>query len=810
MPVCLDTRLQGTLMPCGHRLPRRMQGWLVDRDMGAGGRGEVVVAGVRDQEALSDRLIDPESQEKARVVVRHSLPVLWIMPLTDNPGRGNLTASVLPAVQLALDDLSRQQTPLRNYEINFHVIDSECNIAKGLKAYFDAICFGPKYLMIFGGVCPSVTSVIAESLQGWNLVQLSFAATTPVLDDEKKYPNFFRMVTSDNTVNQAVVKILQNYKWRRVGTLTQDVQRISEIRRDLTKQLSKADVMVAVTESLSTDPCINVKKLKDMDVTIIIGLFDENSASKVFCCAYSLNMFGGRYQWILPGGYQGSWWEEADSSNCASNNLLTAMEGYITVDFTHLSNRQIKGISGRTPEEYDETYNRELLQRGLVASKFHGFAYDGVWVMVKALTRVIESVRHRERYDIHRNFTVSSKEIGQMVLDSMKEICFEGVTGQVMFRNGERMGTIKLSQFQEGREVKIGQYNAEAEELELNHLIKFQGMQPPKDRAHSQRWDVSVPLYIILLSTTGLAMLMALFFLFFHIKHHNHWVMKKSSPSMNYLIILGTMLACTSVFLCGLDGSLVTDKVFVLLCPIRTYILSVGYTTTFGALFAKTWRVWTIVKYKEIIEKIIKDDQLWIIVGGMLLIDLCLLTCWQMVDPLRRTVEEFSQELVKIRDNPNQVDPTNWLQCDLNKEDSETSSSSSSLNRGRSLESLRTENQHLRRRITEIGDQLEDVAMQVLEEELSPPSPQGHEVRLRAQVCSEDVPRMNRELFDDINSPEHIQRRRSVQLPILHHAYMPAIGGMSASCSSLLRSPDVPSAQQRHMPPSHRVMVTGL
>ncbi|XP_038838338.1 gamma-aminobutyric acid type B receptor subunit 2-like [Salvelinus namaycush] len=671
------------------------------------------------------------------------------------------------------------------------------------------------------------------------------------------------MVTSDNTVNQAVVKILQNYRWRRVGMLTQDVQRISE--------------------------------------------------------AYSLNMFGGRYQWILPGGYQGSWWEEANSSHCASNNLLTAMEGYITVDFTHLSNRQIKGISGRTPQEYDETYNRELLQRGLVASKFHGFAYDGVWVMVKALTRVIESVRHRERYDIHRNFTVSYKEIGQMVLDSMKEICFEGVTGQVLFRNGKRMGTIKLSQFQEDREVKIGQYNAEELEL-INHLIKFQGMEPPKDRTQSQRWDVSVPLYIILLSTTGLAMLMALSFLFFHIKHHNHWVMKKSSPSMNYLIILGTVLACTSVFLYGLDGSLVTDKVFVTLCPIRTWILSVGYTTTFGTLFAKTWRVWTIVKNKEIIEKINKDD-LWIIVGGMLLIDLCLLTYWQMVDPLRRTVEEFSLEtdpggedvntrhfldhcestnmtkwlaivygykgllmflgcflalrtrhahihllddskytrlsmyhvtimsiigasgcfltqynpnvqlfmalvviscctctlclvflpkLVKIRDNPNQVDPTSWLQCDLNKEDSETSSSSSSLNQCRSLESLRTENQQLRRRITEIGDQLEDVAMQVLEEELSPPSRQGHEVTLRAQVCSEDVPRMNRELFDDINSPEHVQRRLSVQLPILHHAYMPAVGGMTASCSSLLRSPDVPSAQQRQMPPSHRVMVTGL
>ncbi|CAL8362426.1 unnamed protein product [Arctogadus glacialis] len=47
-----------------------------------------------------------------------------------------------------------------------------CDNAKGLRAFFDAICYGPKHLMIFGGVCPSVTSIIAESLEGWNLVQL--------------------------------------------------------------------------------------------------------------------------------------------------------------------------------------------------------------------------------------------------------------------------------------------------------------------------------------------------------------------------------------------------------------------------------------------------------------------------------------------------------------------------------------------------------------------------------------------------------------------------------------------------------------
>lgn len=60
--------------------------------------------------------------------------------------------------------------------------------------------------------------------------QLSFAATTPELADKKKYPYFFRTVPSDNAVNPAILKLLKHYHWKRVGTLTQDVQRFSEVR----------------------------------------------------------------------------------------------------------------------------------------------------------------------------------------------------------------------------------------------------------------------------------------------------------------------------------------------------------------------------------------------------------------------------------------------------------------------------------------------------------------------------------------------------------------------------------------------------
>ncbi|XP_063042041.1 gamma-aminobutyric acid type B receptor subunit 2 [Engraulis encrasicolus] len=909
------------------------------------------------QPALSKVCHDPSRQGQDNsnwyMGKTKDLPIMVLMPMNESALMSGISQGIEPAVELAIEHIRES----RQYSFSLvpKIYDTECDNAKGLRAFFDAICYGPKHLMIFGGVCPSVTSIIAESLEGWNLVQLSFAATTPVLADKKKYPNFFRTVPSDNAVNPAVVKFLRSYNWSRVGTLTQDVQRFSEVRNDLTNELDKADIQIADTESFTNDPCINVKKLKDNDVRIIIGQFDENLASKVFCCAYNLNMYGSKYQWIIPGWYQGNWWEQANSTNCTTKKLLTAMEGYISVDFEPLSARLTKGISGRTPQEYEREYQREREQKGVEPSKFHGFAYDGIWVIAKTLTRVMEMLRHRQRHE--HNFTVDDREVGHLMLDVMNETNFFGVTGQVMFRNGERMGTIKFNQFQEGQEVKVGEYNAIADSLELiNDSIRFQGVEPPKDRTfvRLQRWHINVPLYSILSVITCLGISMAGAFLFFNIKNRNHRLIKMSSPYMNNLIILGGMLSYTSIFLFGLDGSFVSDKVFETLCTVRTWILIVGYTTAFGAMFAKTWRVHAIFKNVKMKKKIIKDQKLMFIVGGMLLIDLCILVCWQIVDPLKRTVEEYSLEpdpqgrdiairpflehcenthmtiwlgivyaykgllmlfgcflawetrnvsipalndskyigmsvynvgimciigaavsfltrdqpnvqfcivalviifcstitlclvfvpkFITMRTNPDAATQNRRLKFTQNqkKEDSKTSTSVTSVNQANTsrLDGLQTDNHRLRMRITELDKELEEVTMQLQDTPEKTPyikqnshyqdlnnilsisnftdAKDGEKALLKnhleqkpqAQWGSMDPSRISRGPLEDINSPEHVQRRLSLQLPILHHAYLPSIGGVDASCSP--NASPGSSPRHRHMPPSYRVMVSGL
>lgn len=101
------------------------------------------------------------SLQKEGMCLIFSLPYIWI----------NLviwSSLILPPVSL-----STSFPPLTPFPPKLSLcLCLQCDNAKGLRAFFDAICYGPKHLMIFGGVCPSVTSIIAESLEGWNLVQV--------------------------------------------------------------------------------------------------------------------------------------------------------------------------------------------------------------------------------------------------------------------------------------------------------------------------------------------------------------------------------------------------------------------------------------------------------------------------------------------------------------------------------------------------------------------------------------------------------------------------------------------------------------
>ncbi|XP_019219736.1 gamma-aminobutyric acid type B receptor subunit 2 isoform X3 [Oreochromis niloticus] len=825
---------------------------------------------------------------------RHPLPVLWLMPVGSGSGGENLTAGVAPAVRLALQDLKKQPPPLGNYEIQLQLLDSQCDPAKALKALFDAVWAGPQYLLLFGGVCPPVTALIARALPALGLVQVSFAASAPGLSNRKLYRNLFSMVPSDRVLNQAAVKLLQRYKWTRVGVVTQEGPRLSEMKKDLIRQLLKAGVHVAVTESLSGDVCGRLKKLKDEDVRIIIAQLEDEAVSEVFCCAYRLNLFGARYQWIIAGGGAAGWRLGWKFSGCTANSLLVAADGSIRLQVRELGNANTPGVSGRTPQDYQDSYLRQLIQERSEVSSLYSFAYDAVWVIARALSQATEAAKQREKY---RNVTVSEEEVARMLLEAVRSTRFEGVTGPVFFRNGERMTSIELVQFQVSSGVLVGEFNTSTQQLRLiHHLLRFKGPGPAKDQPAVllQHRHISLLLYIVISSAAGVTVIIALILLFFVIINHKHRRLGSGGASQDELLLLGVLLSSSSVLFSGLDEASLSDWMFGVLCSVRLWTLAVGHTVGFAALFTKTWRVYSVFS----INQKSRAPPAGCVIFWLFLVDTLVLTSWQILDPLRwvmlqhDTEGDAADEDVIIRPYSEHCSSVNmelWLTvvygykapllllgCFLalniwTAEVSELAGSGKHLalstfaltafsvsgvsgslltshdppvqfcvssililccnvfllsgwfapkivfvcwSGGGSLQQASglqgDAAQEDEDQLSRLNQQLKsesaqlDVEIEIFRMELSETSAMFQHlmrdqhaagigsVTHEAQICTENRnSESEASTLKDINSPEHMRRRLSVQLPILHHSYLPMIGGVSSSSSSLFSSQEV-------------------
>lgn len=155
---------------------------------------------------------------------------------------------------------------------------------------------------------------------------------------------------------------------------------------------------------------------------------------------------------------------------------------------------------------------------------------------------------------------------------------------------------------------------------------------------HSQ---VDLTIYIISASFSVIGIILALVFLGFNIRYRNQRYIKMSSPHLNNLIIFGCIMTYASIIFLGLDTTLSSIAAFPYICTARAWLLMAGFSLAFGAMFSKTWRVHSIFTDLKLNKKVIKDYQLFMVVGILLSIDIALITTWQVADPFFRDTKQL-------------------------------------------------------------------------------------------------------------------------------------------------------------------------
>uniref|UniRef100_A0A9J8D876 Gamma-aminobutyric acid (GABA) B receptor, 1a n=1 Tax=Cyprinus carpio carpio TaxID=630221 RepID=A0A9J8D876_CYPCA len=560
----------------------------------------------------------------------------------------------LPAAQMALDLVNNRTDILPDYELELIHYDSMCDPGEATKLLYDLLYTEPIKIVLMPG-CSSVSTLVAEAARMWNLIVFSYGSSSPALSNRQRFPTFFRTHPSATLHNPTRVRLFQKWGWTKIATIQQTTEVFTSTLDDLEERVKEAGIEISVRQSFLTDPAVAVKNLKRQDARIIVGLFYETEARKVFCEVFKEKLYGKKYVWFLIGWYADNWFKIKDPAiNCTVENMTEAVEGHVTTEIVMLNPETVRGASNLTSQEF----LAQLMSRlgGKNPEETGGFqeaplAYDAVWALALALNRTVAPLRAKGW--ALEDFNYNNKEITAEIYRALNTSSFEGVSGHVVFdAQGSRMAWTLIEQLQGGSYKKIGYYDSTKGNLSWYGNDKWIGLGPPADQTKvieefrylSQKLFVSVSVF------AGLGILLGIVCLSFNIYNSSVRYIQNSQPYLNNMTAVGCVLALAAVFPLGIDGLHIQRSQFPVVCQFRLWLLGLGFSLAYGSMFTKIWWVHTVFTKKDEKKekrKHLEPWKLYATVAVLLAIDVLSLLIWQIMDPLHITVEKFTKEAPK-------------------------------------------------------------------------------------------------------------------------------------------------------------------
>ncbi|XP_037087460.1 gamma-aminobutyric acid type B receptor subunit 2-like [Pollicipes pollicipes] len=553
---------------------------------------------------------------------RHPLSVLGLFDL-DAPrcatacGRGPLEGRAdLAAARLALQHVNRRRL-VPGYRLRLITNNTKCSPGVGVDAFFHALHTrqSSKMIALLGTGCSEVTEQLAQIVPYWNILQMSFGSFSPALSDRTSFPLFFRTSPPESAHNPARLAFVAYHKWDAVATLSQNSDEHTLAINDLVTELENNNITLLATATFDiNDYQEQLQTLKDRDVRIIIGSFAPSIARRIFCEAYRLGMYGDDYAWLLYGGVAERWWRRPSSG----------------------------------------AFRRGLRRRRVPVTRTAALAYDALWSVALALRHTQREWRARGLSRSLHQFDYSRADTARDLFRATQRLNFTGVSGPVSFNGADRRGLSAFYQLRGGNLSLVALYDPRPAALELRcaacAAVWWPGGQAPVARRLLVTRVVTVSraalLPIVCLASLGV-LLSGVFFAFnVYYKHMKQ--VKLSSPKLNSITVVGCMLVYVAVVLLGLDyATLSSTGHFSIVCTARVYLLSIGFSLAFGAMFAKTFRVHQIFvgsRTGVIKNRMLQDTQLMSLILVLLLFDCVIVTVWVTFDPMQRQLRNLTME----------------------------------------------------------------------------------------------------------------------------------------------------------------------
>lgn len=570
--------------------------------------------------------------------------------------------ALIPAARLARDHINNRTDILSNYTLELIVGDSACsltdktlvNFAESMLTHDDAGNIETRGVVgIVGPACFASTRVTAPLLTHpkLNLMQVSITTTSRI---KSLFPpnfthfsrNTFRMAPSSLAYVDAFYSIIYDAGWSRVGVLYDYPRQyhtdiFNEFRRRIGSTLESS--YGVTTRSLKSD----FAHLKERLIRIVFVFAGQEMAQRILCEAYKQNQIYPSVQLLFADRQRSELTDESflltNGINCTKEEMESALNGAIIATFNlsredRNSNETVSGFSYNEYRREYFTYYRPYLKeigttRHDVPNTGPNFAvpyYDAVWALALALNNLAAD------YDL-TEYSKDPENIGNAMRRYLEEeLLFEGMSGTI---NSEKDKTDALISLEQTMSTTSGGNSDTTKVLSTELLNEDNTLEYLPDSFPINVYSIPEPLGILIFisAAIGCVVLMSLQLVFQ--KYSGNKEVKAISPNLNHLIFSACYLWIIGLVI---YTSQETYPVFFarhqvlygVSCSVVYWCIALALTLVFGTVSAKTWRIYRIFShFKQGKVKYVSDKFLVGYVAFLILIDLGILTAWNLINP---------------------------------------------------------------------------------------------------------------------------------------------------------------------------------
>ena len=580
------------------------------------------------------------------------LYLLNVIPTRDSsPGADwDYGMEISPGAHLAEDEINNHSDVLPGYSLKVIDVGSEaCGytvIVSGLvNLYGHLIDRDLPIVGVTGMLCSSVTNSLVPFLDHPQINYLTLAgSTSPQHRNIEKYPLLFHILTSSQIFNEAVLQLMEEFKWSQIALvydselpyyLNTGLDFIEKIRnRNGMDFTTTVPIDQRTTEQDILDPLVRGR------ARIVFASVSHFEAAKLLCGAYKLGLSYPAYFFIIHEDTVENIIALASYTTCTDEEMRKGTEGHLYL-FYRL--RQIDSdkvlISGKTYSDFQREYRHRVTSLELEENEYAAVQYDQVWAFALALNLSLEAL---ETSRSSRSF--GNQHITDTLLNNLANVSFEGAIGTIRFgEKRETRNAVKIFQGINGTMMSIGTYLPYEKTVSYNEEGEYLLQTVPRDRFDSV-YSNKIPLWlgVSILALCGLSIIFTTINLIVFLYWRRQPAIKATSPWLSVFIFIGCYLlssaaAAQTIQLSLFHGSL--ERLFIAVCYTDIWLGSLGFLLIFGTLFVRLLRIyWIFSGTIRRMNRLWSNPVLFLGVLTICLLDAIVLSIWALVDPIQQNV----------------------------------------------------------------------------------------------------------------------------------------------------------------------------